>query len=272
MHRSEVEVSMRVGVEVGVFSVLAATAEAEGEIEAVIPQVVLLGYQVLHGKIVVDLPPLQNHSPRADLVKEEEVVADADQGAPEALQQVQEEPFLLGIQVGRGLVQNENLRVHGKNGGQGGPLLLAVAQMVGSLVAEGLETDGLQGLSSPELPLIRGQPLVVGAESDVFVQGVAKKLIVRILVQKAYLEARSRQVLPFQGGSLKENLSALRPKEPVQMLDQRGLSGAIMANEGQTVAGVDPEIDGIQGRAACRVTKAQPLHFDEGRDPWVGCR
>jgi hypothetical protein len=144
--------------------------------------------------------------------------------------------------------------------------------MVGSLVAEGLEPDGLQGFSSPELPLLRGQSLVVGAESDVFVQGVAEELIVRILVHKAYLEARSRQVLPFQGGSLEENLAALRPKEPVQMLDQGGFSGAVVANEGQTVAGVDPEIDGIQGRAACRVTKVQPLQLDEGRDPWAGCR
>jgi hypothetical protein len=221
---------------------------------------------------VVNPASLENHSSRADLVKKEEIVADADQRALETFQQVEEEPFLLGVQIGRRLIQHKDLRVHGENSGQGGPLLLAVAQMVGSLVPEGLEPHGLQGLSNPDLRLFRRQTLVVRSESDVFIQGVTKELIVRVLIQKAYLEASAGEVLPFQRISLKQNLASARPKEAVQVLDQCGFSGAVVADERQTVAGIDTEIDGIQSRAAGGVPKAQPLHLNEGRDPDVGCR
>jgi hypothetical protein len=171
--------------------VILAASEAEGEIEPMGSQIGPLRDQFLHGEIVVYRAPFQHHGTIADSEQERQVVIDDDHRSGKILEQFPEKPLLSGIEIGGGLIENEDFRVHGEYGRQRRTLLLSIAQMVGSLVEEPFERHVLNGVVNARIDFLPVESEIHRAEGDIFIKGIAKQLIVGILEEHTYPRADS---------------------------------------------------------------------------------
>ncbi len=73
----------------------------------------------------------------------------------------------LGVEVGRGFVEQQESRSHRQHPGEGEPLLLPARQRLGGAVEGNGETDGCHGLGHPRGDLRRGDAEVLAPEGDV---------------------------------------------------------------------------------------------------------
>jgi hypothetical protein len=61
-----------------------------------------------------------------------------------------------------------------------------------------------------------------------------------------------------------EDPSGRRPKEAVQVTRQRRLAGAVLADDRDQLAGIDPQLDVLERRRAIRVRERNSFEFDGG--------
>ncbi len=223
-----------------------------------------MGHQFAHAVVVMDAAGIEHHRPVAELVEKEQIVADDDQGAGKVAQQVDEDRFLSGIEVGGRLVEDQHLRPHRQQPGQGGPLLLAVTQGVGRLADQIEQADLLQGPLGGDLRLPGRQPLVAGAEGDILQQAVAEQLIVRVLEEQADLQPGLSEMRPLQGPALVEDLAPVGPQQAAQLFDQGRLAGAVVPHQRQPVTGSDRKVDSLQGLVPAGIGIVQAAQGEQG--------
>ncbi len=240
-----------------IVSVHLAAAQSECEVETMFAQVRLLRDEVLHGEIVMDFPFLQDNRPGAEVIEEEEIVTDANECSREFPKHLEEELLLLWVEISGWFIENEDFGIHGEGRRKGRPLFLSIAQVMGGLVSEAFETNLLESHRDPAFNLQPVQSLIQGSEGDVFIECVAKKLVIRVLKEHPDSQPCSGKVCAFQRLPFVENLAAARSVQTVQMLCKSGFPRPVLADEGDFVSGVDFEIDAIQGPPAISVVKDQ---------------
>ena len=88
----------------------------------------------------------------------------------------------LGVQAGGGLVQHEDAGLHGHDARHGHPALLAAGQLKGAAFQKGLvQADKGGCFVHPLVDLGFVQAHVLGAKGDVFIAGLLKQLVLRVL-------------------------------------------------------------------------------------------
>ena len=106
--------------------------------EAVAPQKLRLGEQLLRGALGLYLPFREEVAVIAQQRHHIHVVGGQEDGDVETIpnfpENLHDAAHALGVQAGGGLVQDDDLRLHGQHTGDGHPLFLAVGEGMGGLV------------------------------------------------------------------------------------------------------------------------------------------
>jgi hypothetical protein len=162
-----------------------ATTKPEGEVETVFLERGAVGNESLEGCIVVKTSVLKDHGTGAESIKEEQIVADADEGSRIAFQDLGQQVFAGRVQVGGGFVQNEYRWIEGQDRSQRGPFTLPVTQVMGGLVGRVLQAQPSERAQGPLRGPLGRRLEVDQAEEDIVQYAGAEKLVVRILEEKA---------------------------------------------------------------------------------------
>ena len=154
------------------------------------------------------------------------------------------------VQTGGGLVQNEDLGLHGDDPRNGHPPLLAAGELKRGAGENFVTQTGKS--SSPTHPPVNFafvQLHVAGSESNVLVHRFLKQLILRILKNQPHLETDG--VGQFLAApdilSLEENLTRGGTDQAVEMLDQGRLSRTRASNDAKGLPLINGQVHGIQG-------------------------
>ena len=182
-----------------------------------------------------------------------------------------------GVKSCGGLIENQNVRLHGDYAGNGDSALLTAGEIEGrffqQLVADAHEA---RRAANPGVKRLTGNSLVFGAKGDVLPAAFFKELVFRVLEDQTYPATDGMCkffVLP-DIFSLKENLSGAWLQKTVQMLDQGGLSGAGVSDDPGQLSGVEGQVDtlhcGMLKRCAGAVGVGQVFDFYDrfGRVQW----
>ena len=154
-----------------------------------------------------------------------------------------------GVQARGGLVQDQHLRLHGDNTGNGHPALLSAGEVKGRN-CQLFFRQAHEASSFPDtaVDLLRLQTHIFGAEGNILVHSFLEKLILRVLEHQANPEPR----LP--GGCLirpdalaiQQNIAGGGLQQAVQMLHQGGFAGACMSDDAHKFTPVQGEIHILQ--------------------------
>ena len=106
-------------------------------------------------------------------------------GPVELVEQLDQPLLRARVEAVRGLVQEQDLGVDRKDGGEGDLLLLAAAQIVGRAFGERTEAQHGQGVVDPLEDLLAGQVEVQRPEGDLVAHAGAEELRVRALKDDA---------------------------------------------------------------------------------------
>ena len=139
-----------------------------------------------------------------------------------------------GIQPRRGLVQDQHLGFHGHDPGDGHPALLPAGKVEGRLLQQFLRKAHHPGrFPYPAVDLLFIKPHVAGTEGDVLIHRFFKQLVLRILEHQPHLKAHLSDLLGVRPDVLSVEIDMpLRGlQQPVEMLDQRGFSGARVTDD-----------------------------------------
>lgn len=120
----------------------------------------------------------------------------------------------------------------------------------------------------PERPRARlgGRHAVVERpERHVLEQGGEKELVVGILEHQAYPTAQVAGRFGARDQSVHRHSTGVGEEQRVEMLEQRALARPGGAEQGDPLAGLNGEGDGLEGRRAVRVPEAELLYPDESR-------
>jgi len=179
------------------------------------------------------------------------------------------------VQVGGGLIENQQPGLQGQHRGQGQKLLLAAGQGGRIPVFQPRQPHQTQGLLHPAAELLPGQPQIFRAESHFLVHPGAEKLGLKILEQHPHLGGQ----LPGAAGLHRlpghQDLAAkLPPDEPgdkaVEAQGQSGFPGFAGAQDGQPFAFGHLQIQPLKHRfEALFVSEAESDDFDDGSTPAV---
>ena len=170
-----------------------------------------------------------------------------------------------GIQSGGGLVQDQHVRLHGKDPRDGHSPLLPAGQIKGGLaVIFFSDPHKLQRAFCPSFHLFRGKPQIFRAEADIREYVDLKKLVFRILEHQAHLAPERLQAVALfiYIFSVIIQRSFRRLQKAVQMLYQRGFSGARVADEADEFSVLNGQADILQrGHAQLRVRPVYMAHM-----------
>ena len=139
-----------------------------------------------------------------------------------------------GVQTRRGLVQDQDLGLHGDDPGDGHPALLSAGELKGGLFQLVLR-QAHQGrrFPDPAVDLVPVQAHVAGTVGNVLVHRFLKQLVLRVLEHQPHLEADVPDLLRLRPDVLpmEQDLPRRRPQQAVQMLNQGGFAGAGVADD-----------------------------------------
>src|SRR5258705_2761930 len=237
----------------------------------------------LLGRAVGDLAPVVEHDHAVgDVHHHAHVVLDERHGGPELAVDVEDEAahvlLLLDVHAGHGLVQQQELRLGGQGPRQVHALLQAVGQRAGRRLADGLDLqevdDALDGGAVGQLLRARrAPPERVGEDVAAHLEQPARHDVVEhahALEEGDVLErARDaerghvgrRQVRALLAGEPDAALE--RVIEAADDVEERGLAGAVGADDGQDLAALDLEAHLVQRHQRAEA-HADGLHFQQG--------
>ena len=181
-------------------------------------------------------------------------MGDDDHGDAQALvdigDQLQDGAGGVGVQGGGGLVAQEDLGRGGQGTGDGDALLLSAGELGGigvGLVGEAHQLQQLQRL----LPgLLFGHAVDLHGEADIFQTGPLHEQV-EALENHADGAPGGAQLLGGEGGDVlpaEEDLAVGGPLQQVHAPHQCALARAGQADDAEDVAGLDGEVDVLQGR------------------------
>ena len=181
-----------------------------------------------------------------------------------------------GIKTSGGLVQDQHLRLHGHDAGDGHAALLAAGQGEGGLLQHvGAETYGLHRLADTAVDLPVVKPHVFGAEGHVLIDRLLEKLILRILEHQPHMEAHLTDLLGVGPDILpvQVDVAVRRLQKAVEVLDEGGFAAAGMADDAQKLAWQNVQrhiLDGaaLKGRSGA-IGMCQMIDTNDGFQCWV---
>ena len=188
---------------------------------------------------------------------------DRDSVAVELGHQRHHAALLAVIQSGGRLVENQQARAQREHARDRQPLALALAEQEWIERARILKSDRAQHLVASALNLVRREVEVARTEGDLVLDGRGENLMVGVLEDVADLgggfgRAHRGAVAPVEHHGARD-----RMQQAHQMLGQRGLARAVLADDRDELARRDPQIDRIEHRRSVGVVEAERAHLDQ---------
>ena len=225
----------------------------------------LLGFQAFIGGEVAgvgaQLPPVEFHNARANVVQEGPVVRNQHDGALERHQQLFQPGDGVQVQVVGWLVEHQHIGAGHQGAGQGHALFRATRQ-AGNLQAR-VQVQALQGLIDPLFPVPTVARLQEGHQGvEVFALGMGLEAFAgRLDLGQTFAHRAEHRGAIHKGGLLRHvrNLGAALDLQlpviglfqPRHDLEQRGFACAVAANQANTLAGFECECGVVeQGHVA----------------------
>ncbi len=172
------------------------------------------------------------------------------------------------VQARRGLVEQQHRRAHGDGPRRGGPLALAVGQLVRRPVRQVLDAEQGERLGHPLAHLTHGQPEVHRPEGHVLGDVGAEQLVVRVLQHE--LHALPMGPKPLAGVvdpcPVDRHLTARRLVATGQAAQQRRLAGAVGAEQRRATPRPDQQVRPDEHGRSAGIGGVQPTcHEPLGR-------
>ena len=156
----------------------------------------------------------------------------------------------LRVKTCRRLIEDQNLRLHRKHSGDRDASLLSTGKFKWGLFPELLiKSDLTKRILCALLNLLLRKSLVLRSKADIREHIHLKKLVLRILKNQSDLTAQSAHVIALAVNifSVVINRSTARLQQSVQMLDQRGFSGACVTNQSDKLSVLNLKVHIAQG-------------------------
>ena len=189
-----------------------------------------------------------------------QVVDADDNGAAAAMQgddMGQDLADAVVVEIGEGLVEDDDLRRHRQDPGDRQPPLFAAGQQMRAAVAQRPKADRLQGRIDG-FPDPGGRPVeIFRTEGGIVVHRLADDLAVGVLEHHADGPPGMEQV-PVDRDPGDPDDPRLGSQQAVEVLEQSALAGTVGAGEDDEGAAGDGQVDLLQAGAAVRITVAEP--------------
>ena len=101
--------------------------------------------------------------------------------------------------------------------------------------------------------------MIARPEGNIVVNRIAEQLIVRVLEEHPDAGPLRRDRLPARQGSAATDLPLTAGEQTGEQADQGGLAGAVTADQGDAVAGLDGQRDIVQRQGPIVVAMRDPL-------------
>ena len=198
----------------------------------------------------------------ADLGGERQVVGHDQHRPVDAREQFHELPPRAGVQVGRGLVEHQQLRSHRQHGRDGDAATLALRQLVRRTVDRVIHAHGGECVGDPRLDLGPRQLHVERSKRHVLSHRRHEELVVRVLEHQPDASAKfgQRLLADVQAGDLQR--SAAGGQQTVEVEHERGLARAIRTEDRNALTMLDTQIETVQRNLAVGIPVAQLADVD----------
>ncbi len=180
----------------------------------------------------------------------------------EPLEQAEQAAARPRVEPARGLVHDEDARLHGEDGGDRDRPLLAAGEAVGRALREVLRADAREGLRDPRPHVLGREPEVQRPEAHILGDGRHEQLVVRVLEDHADRPADVGQRVLCDRDAADVDGAVRRRQQAVQVQQQRGLAGAVGADDGDRLAVPDLEGDALERLRPVGVGEAQVADAD----------
>ena len=192
------------------------------------------------------------------------------QGNPrfrQLLQRLLQPGHVLRVQRGGGLVQQDKLRLHGKNIRDGNPFLFPAGQELGGPLGVVMQAHGGKGLAGAFFNLLQRQTQVHGAEGYFALYGYGQNLVFRLLKNNADPAAELQKVLFLAGDRLAPTEQRSFPglQNAVAQQEKGGFSGAVAAKNRNPFPFPDGNGQVLHGHGAVRIGIAYVFKLNNGR-------
>ena len=236
--------------------------EAGRKLEVVGGEKVGIGKNLGAGAVRCDLPAGEDDGPLAELGGKREVVGDDQHRAFDPSEDVKKLAPAARVEVRGGLVEDEQLRPHGEDGGDSYAAALAHRELVWGPVGRVFHSDGLKRILDTSRNDFLRFAHVERPESDVFPDCRHEELVVGILEDEpdTWAQSAQRAVVDLQACDLE---AALASEEAVQVVNECRLPGAVRAKHGDALAVVDCEGHTPQRLAPVGVAVAHVASVDQ---------
>ena len=207
----------------------------------------------------------EDHRPRAQLEGVRQVVGDEQHRDVQRPQDVGELAARGRVEVGRRLVEHQDLRLHGEHRGDGDPAALAEGEVVRRAVGvlrhpdrlERLRAPGARarrragrGSSGPKATSSRTVPMNSWSSGSWKTMPTRRRISSRLSLVTGSPETAT---LPRPGH-----------QDAVEVQHERGLAGAVGAEQRDPLALVDVEVDAVQRLVAVGVGVGDALQVEDG--------
>jgi hypothetical protein len=155
--------------------------EAGRQLEVVAGEEPLVGKRRRAGAVGDDAARGEDDGTRAELGREGKVVRDDEHGALDPVEHLEELAAGARVEVRRGLVEDEELGLHGEHRGDRDAAALAHRELVRRPVGGIAHADGGERFLDPVERLLAREAEVERAEGDVFANGGHEELVVGVL-------------------------------------------------------------------------------------------
>src|ERR687889_809347 len=230
-----------------------------------VPQFILFREDLPHGALHGE-PPVPDHHGSVGILGDDPhgVGDDDDRGA--RLVKVPDQVHhaaLLGVIQARGrLVQDQDLRTHGQDRSHGDALTLALGEPEGVFVSAPLHSHGAEGFLDPLLYLSLVHIPDLRPERHLVEDGVREDLVVGVLEDVSDRLAEPAQPLLCGLFPAHQGRALGWLQQPIEVLDERGLAGSVLAQNGQELAPLDGKVHPLQCDHPVRVAVREPLDLD----------
>ncbi len=167
-----------------------------------------------------------------------------------------------GVEVGGGLVEDEDLRFHGEDGRDGHPAALSEGEVVWRAVLELRHADPLQGPLHALLQLRPLQPGRRGPERHVLPDGRHEELVVRVLEDDADPAPDLGHVPLVHGQPGDPHRAGAAGQDAVEVQHEGRLAGAVRPEQRDPLAARDREVDTEEGLVPVGVGEGQSGHVE----------
>ena len=220
----------------------AADACRIGKLEVALRQQCFLREQLAQRSVEGDAAAAQHDAARRVLGDHPRAVRDHHQRQPAPVQAGEKRhhaALLEVVEPGGRLVEDQHRRLEHQQRRDGEPLPLALAEQEGIDRRQAGEADRRQRRLDARRALGGRHAEVLQREGHLLAGAGGEQLLIRVLEDVADVARHPLQRLRRQVGAAQPHHAGARPQQAVQLLGQRRLAGAVLADQGDELAGAD---------------------------------